>query len=297
MPGPRIAIVTPSLDQGRFIEATLASVHGQGLAAGELQHLVFDAGSVDETLAVLARWRDRVRWVSEPDRGQSHAVNKGFAAARADVIGWLNSDDVYLPGALPAVLETFEARPDADVVVGDAVWLDEDGAVLGPYPVGELTRAALLERCAVAQPAIFFRRRLLQRVGPLDERLHYAMDYDYWLRIVRTAAVVVRLRRPLAGCRSHAAAKSMRAGARQALEVMEILGRHGAVADHAIRGYVRAALEERGLGAGEHPVFHRLLGGAWAHALALRFGPRTSAALLRWQLGFVDRRLRGASRA
>ena len=131
---PDISIVTPSFNQGRFIEAALESVHQEKNSGIEIEHIVFDACSSDETVSILDRWSGRARWVSEPDRGQAHAVNKGILAARGPIIGWLNSDDIYYPGALPAVLAVFRENPQIDVVYGLADHVDVFGVPFEAYP-------------------------------------------------------------------------------------------------------------------------------------------------------------------
>ena len=126
---PRISVVTPSLNQGHFIERTIRSVLDQG----EVEYVVVDGGSRDNTLDVLRAYADRLRWVSEADRGQGHAVNKGVRMTSGDVIGWLNSDDLYYAGALDPVREFFDAHPDVDVVYGDADHIDVEDRVVEPY--------------------------------------------------------------------------------------------------------------------------------------------------------------------
>ena len=179
---PLISIITPSFNQAAFIEDTISSVAQQDYLA--LEHIIVDGGSTDGTRTILERQRD-VRWTSEPDGGQADAVNKGFARARGDVLGWINSDDVYQPGALRRVAEEFADRPDVDVVYGDCAELDESGPVrrvIPAHPV-EPSQLLLLD-FRLYQPTFFFRRRAIDRVGMLDTSLHLVLDYDYILRMV-----------------------------------------------------------------------------------------------------------------
>src|ERR1700720_4624543 len=120
---PKISVVTPSFNQRRFIERTIRSVLDQGYPA--LEYWVFDGGSTDETVAILQRYTDELRWISEKDRGQSHAVNKGLRASSGEIIGWLNSNDVYYPETLAAVAARFRAEPEIDLVYGAANHIDE----------------------------------------------------------------------------------------------------------------------------------------------------------------------------
>jgi glycosyltransferase involved in cell wall biosynthesis len=203
------SIVTPSLNQGRFIERTIRSVIEQGYT--RLEHAVYDGGSRDETPTVLDRFADRLTIVREPDRGQADAVNKGIRSTDGDVIGWLNSDDVYYPGALASVNELLSARPDVDVVYGGAHLVDATDRVLGAYYTEPWCPERLVERCFLCQPAVFFRRRVVERFGDLDERLHYCMDYEYWLRLAAGGAVFEYLPAILAGSRLHEQTKTFSA--------------------------------------------------------------------------------------
>jgi glycosyltransferase involved in cell wall biosynthesis len=202
-----ISIVTPSLNQGRFIERTIRSVLDQNYPA--LEYVVCDGGSTDQTLSVLDLYRDRLRAISEPDGGQAAAVNKGIRMTSGEIIGWLNSDDVYCPGSLRSVAEFMMNRPAIDVVYGDACLIDADGGPLGPYETEPWDPARLTERCFLCQPAVLFRRRVVERFGLLDDRLHYCMDYEYWLRLATGVASFAHLPVALAGSRLHPETKTL----------------------------------------------------------------------------------------
>jgi glycosyltransferase involved in cell wall biosynthesis len=222
---PSISLVTPSLNQGKFIRPTIESVLSQNYP--NLEYFVQDAGSTDGTLEVLRSYEDRVSFVSEKDRGQADAINRGLRRATGEVLGYLNSDDVLLPGAVQAVGEAFASDPAAVFVFGRALYIDEDGKAIAPY----LTRPDAIERiadaCFIAQPAAFFRRKVWEEIGPFDESLHHTMDYDYWLRIAaRYPRSTMRfLDRELAGCRMHADAKTVAGWTRALDEIFALVKR------------------------------------------------------------------------
>jgi glycosyltransferase involved in cell wall biosynthesis len=179
----RISIITPSLNQGRFVRQTIQSVVDQD--HGDVEHIVVDGGSTDETLEILRSF-PRLRWISEPDRGQSHAINKGFAMASGEIVGWLNSDDYYERNVLGTVARYFTTHPECAILYGDITYVDEAGgfryALTGP----SISYEALV-RCPdiVRQPSCFWRKQVCQDVGWLDETLHVVMDFDFLLRISR----------------------------------------------------------------------------------------------------------------
>ena len=176
------SIVTCSYQQGPFIDAAMRSVLDQDY--GNLEYIVVDGGSTDGSIDTIRRYADRLAyWVSEPDRGQSDALIKGFARARGDIQGWLCSDDLLLPGALKAVAGFFVRHPEACAVYGDALWIDAMGNPLRPKKEPGFHRLAFLfDHNYVPQPSMFWRRSLYERVGGLDTSFHLAMDSDLWER-------------------------------------------------------------------------------------------------------------------
>jgi glycosyltransferase involved in cell wall biosynthesis len=209
----KISVVTPSFNQARYLERTLASVHAQ-TGPFELEHLVIDGGSSDGSVALLERWKDRLSYVSERDRGQSHALNKGMARATGDVVTWLNSDDRLLPGALAAVARFFAERPAVRWAYGRCSIIDERDAEIRPF----ITRYKnllgrrysyhlLLLENYISQPATFFRKSLYDEVGGVDEALTFDMDYDLWLRFGRIADAGI-IDAELASFRFHDASKT-----------------------------------------------------------------------------------------
>lgn len=223
----RISVVTPSFNQARFIRATIDSVLGQGIR--DLQYWVIDGGSTDGTIDILRSYGDRIHWISERDKGQSDAINKGLRRSTGDIVCWLNSDDTLLPGSLDAVHAAFEAEPCVDLVYGDGMLIDEHGATLGRFPATEdfdLWRLVNIWDY-ILQPAAFFRRNAIERVGFLAEDLHYTMDWDLWIRLAQRGGVR-RLRQDLACSREYGTTKTASGGWRRFREIARLMRRHGA---------------------------------------------------------------------
>jgi len=203
----RISVITPSFNQGGFIERTLASVANQSYPAHE--HLIFDGGSSDSTIEVLKAAGSSIRWVSRPDGGQADAVNQGLQCAEGDVIAWLNSDDIYYPGAFEQVAAAFSADPELDVLYAMADHIDVDDQPFEEYPTIPWDPEKLRQTCFICQPALFFHRRVIDKVGLLDAGLHYCMDYDYWLRLADAGCRFTYLPVKLAGSRLYADNKTL----------------------------------------------------------------------------------------
>jgi glycosyltransferase involved in cell wall biosynthesis len=208
MPLPSISIVTPTLNQDRFIPATLESIFDQAYPA--VEYLVMDGGSTDATLAILKKNEHRLRWISRPDNGQSSAINAGWEMTRGEIIAWINSDDVYYPGVFQTVGEYFAAHPDIDIVYGDGDFIDHSGEIIRPYPARAWDYRALV--CSaedfILQPSVFIRRSVLEKAGYLKENLSYVMDFDYWLRAGLCCGFAY-LPQKMAGLRLHSSAKSV----------------------------------------------------------------------------------------
>ena len=221
---PLVSIVTPSLNQGKFIEATIRSVMEQDYP--RVEHIVVDGGSTDGSLAVLRRY-EHLRWISEPDRGQSEALNKGFALAEGEILGWLNADDLYLPGAIAAAVQEMRDTGCA-LVYGGWTQLDEAGNVLREISPTPWDYGLQLEaRNGVSQPGTLFTREALESVGGIDNSYRYAMDYDLWLKL--GARYDVRcIEQPLAGFRVHATSKSVAEAAGFRAETWRAARSHGA---------------------------------------------------------------------
>jgi glycosyltransferase involved in cell wall biosynthesis len=180
---PLVSIVTPSYNQGRFIGQTIESVLSQDYAP--IEYMVIDGGSTDETIAILKSYGDRFYWVSEKDKGQSNAINKGWSRSRGEILAWLNSDDVYLPGAISKAVQFLETHPEIGAVYGEGYHIESGGQIIERYPTEPFNRTRLIETCYICQPTVFIRKSVLENVGPLDEGLHFGMDYDLWFRIAK----------------------------------------------------------------------------------------------------------------
>jgi glycosyltransferase involved in cell wall biosynthesis len=219
----RVSFVIPTRNQASFLRRCIDSCLEQRVADAEV--LVVDGLSSDGTREILAGYGDRIHWTSERDSGQAEAVNKGIARARGEIIAWINSDDCYESrDVLPAVVAEFEADPRLDVVYGDATVVDAAGAVIRPYRNRVFASATELLTSPIgpSQPATFFRRELFQRIGGLREDLHWALDYELFLRMFAEARAVRHLPRTLARTTFHAGAKSIRGMHTQIREVARI---------------------------------------------------------------------------
>ncbi len=189
-PAPLVTILTPSYNQGRFLEATIQSVLSQDYP--NLEYLIVDGGSADGSVEIIQRYSSRLAWwVSEPDRGQTDAINKGFAHASGEILAWINSDDTYLPGAVTQAVQSLRLHPEAAMVYGDANLTDEQGNIIGRFPSRQTNFKKLMRGSVhIPQQTAFFWARLWQRVAPLDPSFQFAMDYDLWVRLGRLAPLV-----------------------------------------------------------------------------------------------------------
>jgi glycosyltransferase involved in cell wall biosynthesis len=201
---PLVSVVTPSLNQGRFLEQAIASVLDQDYP--RIEHVVVDGGSSDETLEIL-RSHSHLRWVSEPDAGQASAINKGFRMAEGEIFGWLNADDYYLPGAVSAAVGVLRETSCA-LVHGGWIQVEEDGTKLREVRVVPFDyRLELEHRNAVCQPGSFFTSEAYWAVGGVDESYQFAMDYELWLKLGERFDVR-HVDRPQAAYRYHDTSKS-----------------------------------------------------------------------------------------
>jgi len=227
---PKISIVTPSYNQVHFIEQTIQSVLSQKYP--NLEFLVIDGGSKDGTVDILRKYETFLTWVSEPDSGQSNAINKGFKQVTGEIVAFLNSDDMYEPGALSLVGNYFATHPKAMWLTGKCVYIDETGEeirdIIRMYKNFWLWRGnyyVLQVLNYISQPATFWRREALQQIGDFDESLQYTMDYDYWLRLGKHYPLHV-FDQNLARFRIHCASKSGKAFVEQFEEELRVAARY-----------------------------------------------------------------------
>ncbi len=256
----KLSIITPSYNQGRFIERTIESVISQQFT-GSLEYLVIDGGSNDETVSILKRYGNVLSWISEKDSGQADAVNKGLAQSTGEIVGWLNSDDIYYSDAFRNVCETFDSDPSLDIIYGDANHIDEQDHVIEPYPTEDISISRLMTTCYICQPAVFFRRNVIDRFGFLNAELQFCMDYEYWVRLAAAGAKFFRLRRVLAGSRLYAQNKTLGSRVQVHAEINDMLRQHaGLVPDQWLFHYAHAVLDERGVPRSDRIRFPMLVG-------------------------------------
>lgn len=225
-PPPLVSIITPSYNQGRFIRQAIESVLAQDYPA--IEYLVVDGESTDTTLEILASFGERIRWISEPDGGQGDAVDKGIRMTRGEIIGWLNSDDVYAPNAVSTAVAAFVERPGAPAVFGNAEFIDEAGRPIGPCTQVQAFDMDRLvnELDFIVQPATFFRRSAYRLAGGLDPDLRYCLDYDLWIRLGKTAPLW-HVPEVMAGVRVYPETKTASGGLARLDEIEHMVRRHG----------------------------------------------------------------------
>jgi glycosyltransferase involved in cell wall biosynthesis len=244
---PLVTVVTPSLDNVAFIRQTLATVAQQDYPA--IEHIVVDGGSTDGTLQILGELPN-LRWLSEPDDGQAAAINKGFRLASGDIVAWLNADDYYLPGTVARAVQAFREDPTCGMVYSGWVVVDEAGRELGRHEAQEWDLKQEIERGNfIPQPTTFVRRDALEAVGLLEERFHFAMDYDLFVRIGKRFRVQ-RIDGYGAAFRMHSSSKTVALKSRFYREEREISRKHGApwLSEHMIaHAYRRLRISDAAL--------------------------------------------------
>jgi glycosyltransferase involved in cell wall biosynthesis len=224
----KFSIITPSLNQGPYIRQTIESVLAQK-GDFEVEYFVVDGGSTDETQDVLREYEGRLTWWVQSGKGQSQAINEGLHRATGDLLAWINSDDYYEPGALEEIAQRHKEHPDNDLFCGQCFFRFENES--GSHTDLRTPEEPTLENVTVRghriyQPAAFFTKRIIDRIGPLDESLHYVMDYDLWVRILRQSHARL-VPRPLATFRIWGASKTSTARERFVAEWRTVQKRYG----------------------------------------------------------------------
>ena len=248
---PSIAIVTPSLNGAKYLQATIESVLAQHYP--NLGYLIADACSNDGTIELLKAYGEKIAWFSEQDAGQGNAINRGFARVTGEIMAYLNSDDTLLPGTLAYVARAFQSNPSIDVIYGHRICIDEDGLEIGRCVLPPHDKRAIKWADYIPQETMFWRRRVWEKVGPIDENFHYALDWDFILRAQAAGFRFHRMPRFLACFRIHAKQKTttnVDVGHDEQRKLRRIHLGHdptGAEVGRAIRGYLR-----------RHVLFHRL---------------------------------------
>ena len=231
---PRVSIVTPSYNQGRFIEETIRSVLLQGYP--DLEYIIVDGGSTDESVEIIRKYEPWLTyWVSEPDRGQAHAINKGFERVTGEICSWLNSDDMLLSGALRHIAEACLTQPEAVAWIGHCYRVDTDGRILSTVVPRGLYRAALADwggKGFFYQPSCFFALGAWRRIGGLDNRLQIALDLDLWLGL-SDIGVFAQIPQPVSAATIHLEAKTQALRARMHAETIVVQLRHGHLVEAA----------------------------------------------------------------
>jgi len=223
---PLVTIITPSFNQAPYLEETINSVLGQTYP--HIEYIIMDGGSIDGSVEIIKRHQSKLAyWISEKDRGQTDAINKGFARAKGEVLAWINSDDTLLPNAVEEAVRFLNENPDIGLVYGDTHYIDEHSIVIGCFPAAQTDLARLRRGYVhIPQQASFFRKSIWDQISPLDPEFFFAMDYDLWVRIAQLSEIRY-LPRLWANFRLHRGAKTVDADDRCWPEMLKVHYRDG----------------------------------------------------------------------
>jgi glycosyltransferase involved in cell wall biosynthesis len=224
--GALVSIVTPSFNQADYLEQTIQSVLAQDYP--RIEYIIVDGASTDGSVEIIKRYDDRLAWwVSEPDRGQADAINKGLQRANGEIVAWLNSDDLYLPGAVERAVAALQANPAMGLVYGDALTIDSQGRPIHPLVFGKWGLAELIRFRIICQPAVFMRRSILEQAGYLDPSYHMMLDHHLWIRMALKSPVQYigqsGIFVPMAAARHHPQAKNASQPEKFAQETLRVL--------------------------------------------------------------------------
>jgi glycosyltransferase involved in cell wall biosynthesis len=223
---PKITIITPSYNQGEFIEATIKSVLAQNYP--NLEYFIFDGGSTDNTVDVIKKYDKHItHWESKTDRGQSHAINKGFKAASGEIIGWLNSDDLFHPNTLHRVANYFKDKNYRKIIYGEGTYLLDKYQLSIKNTTARLSQKHPISLCDfIIQPSTFWGRIVVEEVGELEEDLHYGFDWDWFIKAHNKNIPFQMVRESFSVYRIHAEHKSSAGGDKRIKELAKIFKKH-----------------------------------------------------------------------
>jgi glycosyltransferase involved in cell wall biosynthesis len=223
---PKVSIITPSFNQGQFLEASIRSVLEQDYPS--LEYIVVDGGSKDESVEIIKKYQDRLAWwVSEKDKGHADALNKGFSKATGDILAWLNSDDIYFPSAVSEAVSVLSQNTKVGMVYGDADLIDDSGATVGQFASKQTGYRQMLRGSVhIPQATTFFRADLWRQVGPLDLSLFFSFDYDLWVKFAK-ASEIMYVPKKWARFRIHGAGKTIVNDDRCYPDMLRVLEREG----------------------------------------------------------------------
>ncbi len=222
-PAPLVSIVTPVYNGAAYLREAIESVLSQDYP--RIEYIVSDGGSTDETLEILESYRGRLRYFSGRDKGPGDATYRGFLLAQGEIFAWLNSDDLYLPGAVRIGVDYLRSNPEVDVVYGQGYWIDENGKTIRPYPSLPFNPKVLERDCFICQPSSFI-RAAAYRACPLDPEVNMSFDYDLWIRMAKHAVSFTEIPQFLACTRMHSGALTIGERNRVFEASMGLLKRH-----------------------------------------------------------------------
>jgi glycosyltransferase involved in cell wall biosynthesis len=224
---PLVSIVTASFNQARYLEATINSVLGQEYP--RIEYIIVDGGSTDGSVDVIKKYADKLAWwVSEKDKGQTDAINKGFNRATGEILAWINSDDTYNPGAISQAVKYLLENPEVGLVYADCNFIDEEDRIIGKFNSAQTDLRKLREGYVhIPQQTMFFRAKYWKELGPLDPSFYFAMDYDLWTRIAARAPFKYLAGKTWANFRLHTSGKTVAADDRCWPEMLRVHYRDG----------------------------------------------------------------------
>ncbi|MDI3546994.1 MAG: hypothetical protein PWR10_646 [Halanaerobiales bacterium] len=234
---PLVSIITPSYNQGQYIKETVNSVLDQ--TYDNIEYIVVDGGSKDNTLKILERYKNRLTYISEKDNGQSDAINKGFKMAKGEIVGWINSDDILMRDCVETVVDEFIKNNKLGIVYGNLLFIDEEGNQNKIYKVPDIDLDVLLhKRSSIAQPGSFYSMKAVKKVGYLDESLNYVMDYDLWIKLLKISEIKY-LDKVLAKFREHNQSKSVSQLDKFTSEKHRVINKYGGSIDILPNKYLK----------------------------------------------------------